>query len=335
MTGTGRKPPPAGPRNPRPPPRPYDLGDRHGRGDRTGVLPAPRRAGYDSPMTPAQAPDRDECIEQAYFYRNFRERLGENIPAQDILARMPEELLTTTRLPMAVQFLSSELKHTGLLASGFARLPHYFTPFQTFVVRQAEQEGLKFTMGTALLVLEREALYRAGTPTPQGLFAYQFEAISRNRLGYDEGLRAVENDPFFDPDWKGYIDLVRRQVGTYEFADLVYVRSALYVTDQRRLDPAYEPPVPPLFGEKEGKIAKASRGRDPLFLFAALQRQLGYPEVPRIKPQDDVTKEIEKLKVRVRELESRLRMAESEMRGTFDPSQFGKPDLFREIKDDE
>ena len=36
--------------------------------------------------------------------------------------------------------------------------------------------------------------------------------------------------------------------------------------------------MPPLFAEKEGKIAKANRGRDPL-LFAALQRQLGYPEV--------------------------------------------------------
>ena len=50
--------------------------------------------------------------------------------------------------------------------------------------------------------------------------------------------------------------------------------------------------MPPLFGEKEGKIAKASRGRDPLFLFAALQRQLGYPEVPRYRQvQDDASDE--------------------------------------------
>jgi hypothetical protein len=286
-------------------------------------------------MSAPQLPDRDECIEQAYFFRNFRERLGENLPAQDILGRMHEELLTTTRLPMAVQFLYAELKHTGLLASGFARLPHYFTAFQTFVIRQAEQEGMKFTTGTALLLLEREALYKADRPTPQGLFVYQFEGIARNRLGYDEGLQAVENDPFYDADWKGYIDVVRRQVGTFDFADLVYVRSGLYVAEKRRSDPGFAPTVPPLFGEKEGKIAKASRGRDPLFLFAALQRQLAYPEVPRVKPQDDVTKEIEKLKVRVRELEARLRMAESELRGSFDPTQFGKPDMFRDIKDDE
>jgi hypothetical protein len=286
-------------------------------------------------VTPGQPPDHDECIEQAYFFRTFRERLVENLPAQDVLARLHEELLTTTRLPYAVQFLYSELKHSGLLSSGFARLPHYFTPFQAFVVRQAEEEKQRFTMGTALLVLEREATYKAGELTPGGLFVYQFEAIARNRLGYDEGLAAVGADPFYGPEWRDYIDIVRRQVGTIDFSDLVYVRSDLYVTDQRRVKPGYEPPVPPLFGEKEGKIARASRGRDPLFLFAALQRQLNYPEVPRPRPRDDLNARLETLQVKLRELEARLRMLESEARGTFDPTQFGKPDMFRDIKDDE
>jgi hypothetical protein len=286
-------------------------------------------------VTPGQPPDRDECIEQAYFFRICRERLRENVPAQDVLDRLHEEILTTTRLPYAVQFLATELKHTGLMSSGFARLPHYFTPFQTFVVRQAEEEGLRFTMGAALLVLEREAAYKADGPTLPGLFVYQFEAIARNRLGYDEGLGAVAGDPFYGPEWKSYIDLVRRQVGAIDFADLVYLRSELYVTERRKLDPGYEPPVPPLFGEKEGKIAKASRGRDPLFLFAALQRQLGYPEVPRPKPRDDLGAKLETLQAKLRELEARLRMVESEIRGTFDPTQFGKPDMFREIKDEE
>ncbi len=203
-----------------------------------------------TPPTPGRLPDRDECIEQAYFFRTFRERLASNLPAQDVLDRLDEEMLTTTRLPYAVQFIATELKHTGLLASGFERLAHYFTPFQAFVVRQSEQEGLKFTTAAALLVLEREALYKADGPTPQGLFVYQFEAIARNRLGYDEGLAAVAGDPFYGPEWKEYIDIVRRQVGAIDFADLVYVRSELYVLDQRRSDPGYEPPVPPLFGEK-------------------------------------------------------------------------------------
>jgi hypothetical protein len=284
-------------------------------------------------FTPGRAPERDECIEQAYFFRIFRERVAENLPAQDVLSRLHEELLTTTRLPYAVQFLSTQLKHTGVLADGFAKLPHYFTPFQAYVIGQAENEKSRFPMNTALLVLEREATYKANEPTPAGLFVFQFEAIARNRLGYDDGLRAVAGDPFFGIEWREYVDLIRRQVGAIDFSDLVYVRSTLYVTDQRRVEPAYEPPVPPLFGEKEGKIAKASRGRDPLFLFSALQRQLNYPEVPRPRPRDDVSAKLEAMNVKVRELESRLRMLESETRGTFDPTQFGKPDLFRDIKD--
>src|SRR5262249_49319595 len=150
-----------------------------------------------------------------------------------------------------------------------------FTPFQTYVIRRTEEEGARFTMDTALQVLEREAEYRATQPTPQGLFIYQFEVLSRNRLGYDEGLASIGADPFFNPQWRAYIDLVRRQGGTVEFAHLVYLRSELYLLEQRRQQPDYQPPVPPLFGEKEGKIAKANRGRDPLYLFAALQRQLG------------------------------------------------------------
>ncbi len=284
-------------------------------------------------VTPGREPDRDECIEQAYFFRIFRERIAENLPAQDVLGRLHEELLTTTRLPYAVQFLSSELKHTGVLADGFRKLPHYFTPFQTYVVAQAENEKSKFPMATALLVLEREAMYKAGGPTAAGLFVYQFESISRNRLGYDEGLEAVGGDPVFGREWREYIDLVRRQVGAIDFCDLVYVRSTLYVTDQRRVNPTYDPPVPPLFGEKEGKIAKASRGRDPLFLFAALQRQLNYPEVPRPRPRDDTAAKLEVMQVKLKEFESRLRMLESETRGTFDPTQFGKPDLFKDDSD--
>jgi hypothetical protein len=287
------------------------------------------------PTYHAQVPDPSECIEQAYFFRTFRERLEANFPAQEVLGRMPEELLTTTRLPMAVQFLATELRHTGLLATGFARLDHYFTPFQAFVVGQSEEEKQRLTITTALLILEQEARYKAGTPAPAGLFVYQFEAISRNRLGYDEGLGAMARDPFYGPEWREYIDVVRRQVGVVEFADLVYLRSTEYVIDQRRSDSRYEPPVPPLFGDKEGKIAKASRGRDPLFLFSALQRQLNYPEVPRPRPRDDLGSQVETLKVRMKALESRLRMVESESRGTFDPTQFGKPELFREIKDEE
>src|SRR5262245_55846113 len=103
-------------------------------------------------MTTAAILDREEYIEQVYFFRIFRDRLASNLAAQEILDRIHEEILSTTRLPLAIQFLATELKHAGLLASGFAKLPHYFTAFQTFVVRQAEEEGQRFSMPTALLV---------------------------------------------------------------------------------------------------------------------------------------------------------------------------------------
>jgi hypothetical protein len=281
--------------------------------------------------------DREEYIEQAYFFHTLRERMVEaNIPTQQVLESVHEELLSITRLPMAIQFLATELKHSGELASGFAQLPHYFTAFQTFVIAQAEEERTRFSIDIALLVLEREAKYRSEAPTPQGLFVYQFETLSRNRLGYDDGLQRMNADPFYDADWKGYIDFVRRQVGAIDFGDLVYVRSQLYVTEQRRQSPDYEPPVVPLFGEKEGKIARANRGRDPLYLFAALQRQLGYPEVPRIKPKDDPASKILELQVKVKELETRIKLLEAEQRGKLDLTEFmAKPELLKQPEDGE
>jgi hypothetical protein len=280
--------------------------------------------------------DREEYIEQAYFFRILRERIMENVAIQDILTHIHQEILSTTRLPMAIQFLATEIKHTGLLSSGFARLAHYFTAFQTFTIQQTEDERKRFSIEIGLLILEREALYRAGTPTQAGLFVYQFEALSRNRLGYDEGLLCLQSDPFYDSDWKMFVGMVHRQVGIVDFADLVYLRSHFYVQDQRRQEGGYEPPVVPLFGEKEGKIAKANRGRDPLYLFAALQRQLGYPEVPRPRPRDDVTAKVEAIKVKVRELETRLKLVEGELHGQVDLSEFmAKPELLNPPDDEE
>lgn len=274
--------------------------------------------------------DREEYIEQAYFFRTLRDRLTTNQAAQDVLGLVHEEILATTRLPYAIQFLQTELKHSGLLSSGLARLPHYFTPFQTFVVKQAEEEGLRFNLQTALLVLEREAAYRGGAPTPAGLFFFQFEVLSRNRLGYGEGLTAMAGDPQYDAAWRDFLEMVRRQGGTVDFAELVYLRSDVYVAEQQRADEAYQPPVPALFGLKEGRIAKANRRRDPLYLFAALQRQLGYPEVPRPKPPDDLAARFEALLVKLREWETRLKLLESEARGHVDLSQFGKPEILKE-----
>jgi len=286
-------------------------------------------------MTPIL--EREEYIEQAYLFRTLRERMiDERLPTQLVLERVHEEVLSITRLPLAIQFLATEIKHTGLLSSGFARLGHYFTPFQGFIIEKSEDTRNRFSIDVALLVLEREAQYRSGTPTPQGLFVYQFETLSRNRLGYDEGLRRMNDDAFYDADWRKYLEFVRRQMGGVDFTDLVYLRSDWYVKEQRRQKPDYEPPLPPMFGEKEGRIAKANRGRDPLYLFAALQRQLGYPEVPRIKPKDDPSTKLLELYAKIKEFDSRIKLLESESRGKVDLTEFmAKPELLKPPEDDE
>ena len=287
------------------------------------------------PPTDGQEPNHEECIEQAYFFETFRDRLLHGMSAQDVLSNVHQELLSSLRLPMAVQFLATDMRHTGRLSSGFQHLKHYFTPFQAYVVTMAEEEKSQFTIDMALLILEREARYKAKEPTRAGLFVYQFEAIARNRLGYDKGLMAVAADPFYGSDWANYVDLVRRQLGGYDFGELLYVRSELYLQDQRRGKPDYQPPVPALFGVREGKIAKASYGRDPLYLFAALQRQLGYPVVPKPEAKSDLATQYEMLQTKLREMDARIRILEAEARGNFDPTQFGTPEMFRKLKEDE
>src|SRR5262249_32588918 len=105
------------------------------------------------------------------------------------------------------------------------------------------------------------------------------------------------------------------------------VRSDFYVSEQRRHKPEYHPPIVPLFGEKEGKIAKANRGRDPLYLFAALQRQLGYPEVPKPVPRDDLASRLEALKAKSREMEMRLKLVEMEQKNIDMTKFLHNPDL--------
>jgi hypothetical protein len=272
--------------------------------------------------------DREEYIEQAYFFQAFRERLADGQPAQDILARVGEELLSTTRLPMAVSFLRTEIKVSGLMGPAMARLGHYFTAFQTHVVAQAENDLSRFPMEQALLVLEREARFKAKDPSLAGLFVYQFEALSRNRLGYTKGLDAMAADPSYDDDWRDYIYTLQTRLGDVDFADLIYVRSAFFVTERRRANPDFQPKFPVLFGEKEGKIARANRGRDPLYLFSALQRQLGYPEVPRPRRPDEAEARIALLEQRVTQLENRIKSLENEVAGgDIDLSQFSvKPE---------
>jgi hypothetical protein len=267
--------------------------------------------------------EREEYVEQAYFFQVLRERQQQNLSTQDLLAIIREELLTTTKLPLAVDFLRTELRHSGTFAPAMTKLKHYFAPFQTFVIAEAERERGRFDLAVALEILEREARYRTEGATRQGIFLYQFECLSRNRLGYDKGLEAVAGDPIFDDAWREWINTVRRQVGLVDVADMIYVRSAHYVNVRQRqgLD-LQGPPKPVLFGEKEGKIALANRRREPLLLFAALERHLNYPQVPRPKRVDETRLVLPNLMRRVERLEMRLKLLEEEGKGGIDLTKF-------------
>jgi hypothetical protein len=270
--------------------------------------------------------EREEYVEQAYLFRVLVERLPQDMPLQELFRQVREELLASSKLPMAVDYLRAELEHSGEFGPAMAKLSHYFAPFQTYVVQEAEDDRGRFDLLTALEILRAEAMYRASNASRQGIFLFQFETLCRNRLKYDRGLKAIAADPLYDSDWREWILTVRREVGIIDIADLLYVRSEHY--QQRRRIQAGEdlpPQKPVLFGEKEGKIALANRGKDPLFLFAALQRHLGYPIVPRLKPADQTPQLIPQLMRRVERLESRLKMVEEEQREGLDITKFYGP----------
>lgn len=274
--------------------------------------------------------DREEYIEQRHFFRVYRERIEQNTPAQEILASVRDEILTTTKLPMAIDFLAGELNLKGRVSDGMRQLGHYFSPFQTFVMTNAEEEGARFDIRIALAILEQLAEYMSETPNAPGLFMYQFECLARNRLGYDIGIEAVAKDSFYDANWKEWILKIRPQLGMTDFAELLYARSQHRVVDMRRQlqDPAYQPHFPILFGAQEGRIAKANIGKDPLYMFAALQRQLGYPRVPQPKPIRTSALFEPQVEQRFQRLEARLGLLEQEAKGGIDLSQLTPRHLF-------
>ncbi|MDA7975552.1 MAG: hypothetical protein MPJ27_05285 [Pirellulales bacterium] len=290
---------------------------------------------------------REEYIEQSYLFRTLGERMLDGVATQEALKSLGQEILATTKLPLAIDYLVSDLKLTGTIAPAMRQLNHYFTAFQTFVMSEAEDEEGRFDLRTALLILEREAQYLAETGTPEGLFFYRFECLSRNRLDYMRGLSATAADDIFNDDWKNWITMVSRQVGLIDLADLIYVRSAeLLRRQQRQLsfredvdlhsnENTTTQQTAILFGEKEGRIAWANRGKDPLYLFAALQRQLGYPVVPKPKRQQPQSESPALMARRIDRLELRVKLLEEETKDGIDLSQFDpKNDLFKESPKD-
>ena len=272
--------------------------------------------------------ERDEYVEQAYFFRVLVERLKENVPVQEVFRVTQDEILSTTKLPLAINYMLGELRLTGCFAPAMQQLAHYFTPFQTYVISAAESETGRFDMRVALNILRYLAEFMAKEPDPQAIFMYQFEVLCRNRLGYEDGLQAMSNDPVYSSEWSEWISDVRRRIGIVGLGELIYVRSGHYLKQRSRRESAEVIPEKPiLFGEKEGKIALANRRKDPLLLFSAMQRHLGYPEAPRLEKVDLTAETIPLLIRRMDRLEQRTKLLEEEQAGGIDITKFYNPDI--------
>jgi hypothetical protein len=261
---------------------------------------------------PPLAPE--EYIEQAYFFRGLNQRIKASDPIQEVIAHLKEEILATTKLPMAIDYLLSELNHVGTMSTAMRRLSHYFAAFQAFLVEMAEDDRGRFDMNQAFVILEHEALLRSKNSGRPALFFLQFETLCRNRLNYDKGLQAMSQDPWYDDVWQKWILDVRYRIGVVDITDLIYVHSEHYLQVQHRKQENYESSGVTLFGEKEGRIALANRHKEPLYLFAALQRQLGYPSIPRPKGPNVVDELVPRLKRQLEQIETRVKLLEDEQR---------------------
>lgn len=263
--------------------------------------------------------EREEYIEQSYLFRGLNNRHDQSDPVQVVMRHLRDEILSTTKLPMAIDYLLAELTHIGSMATAMKNLSHYFAPFQTFLVEAAEDETGRFDMRRALLILEYEAKFRADNRDPISMFFFQFETICQNHLDYDFGLGAMALDAIYDATWQKWIMSIRHRIGMVGLADLVYVHSQFYVdrlasVDVLELGDASQLPEVVLFGEKEGRIALANRGKEPMYLFAALQRQLNYPAVPQPVKKDPIDDLLPKLFKQVERLETRMKLMEDEQR---------------------
>ena len=266
--------------------------------------------------------DREEYIEQAHLFELLHEQAGGHFPIQELLDQLRHEALATTRLAMAMEYMLTEVKHSGLLGPAMHQLAHYFTPFQTYLIDQSELDTGRFMMNTAFKVMEAEAKYRVDGATPAGMFFFQFEVLCRNRLSYDRGLTAMSGDPTYDDRWSQWILGLRAQIGLVDFADLVFLVSEDYRKKLEAAGKSSQEKGPFLFGEKEGRIALANRRKDPLYLFSALQRHLGYPAVPRPTPVDESQEIIPQMARRIERLEARIQLMEEERRASLDITKF-------------
>ena len=122
---------------------------------------------------------REEYIEQAPFLSALGERLAANVPAQEVLASVREEVLATTKLPLAIDFPAGRVAARRRARPGdgaVAPLLHAVSGVRhpgigkrAAAVRSACRAG----------ILRREAEYRA--ESRRGLHAFLFTFCGRLR----------------------------------------------------------------------------------------------------------------------------------------------------------
>ena len=151
--------------------------------------------------------EREEYVEQAYFFRTFP-RTGRRQPAFAGSAGHarpgdPDDDPPASRRPVPGDGDQAQ-RPAGHGLRALARTTSI--RFRRSSFARPKTRSCRFSMDTALLVLEREATYRASNPTRPGLFVYQFETICRNRLGYWDGLTAMSEDPLLRRRLEGVSD---------------------------------------------------------------------------------------------------------------------------------
>ena len=140
-------------------------------------------------------------------------------------------------------------------------------------------------------------------------------------------MSSIAADPIFNSDWKEWILKSRLDLGTIDFANMIYQKSQFYVDQRERRGQKLDENFVPLFGRQEARNAKANVGKDPVYMFAAFQRQLKYPAVPR--PKREATELVlhPLLELRIQQIEKQLQMLDAETKGGIDLREFYiKPD---------
>ena len=189
--------------------------------------------------------EREEYIEQVYFFRTLRERLIDGLPSQEILARIGEELLSTTKLPLAVSFLHVDMKGIGVDGAGHGADQPLFHAVPGPRRQPGRERHEPVSDGTSPARPGARSQVQIRRAVAAGAFScFSSRRLSRNRLGYNKGLAGMADDPIYSDDWKDYILTLRTRLGDVDFADLIFVRSEQFVRERRRLNPDFVPKFP-------------------------------------------------------------------------------------------